>query len=580
MGRNQIKNPNPGANPSKIISMEYQGSTKKIVHILLEQCYKFGVRHVIISPGSRNAPLIISFGNHPKFKCYSIPDERSAAFYGLGMARQLSEPVALVCSSGTAVQNYAPALTEAYYQEIPLIAITADRPPYLIDQEDGQTIRQHKIFANHINYSTTLPIAEDEYNLTVGKDQIREAFQLALQYPKGPVHINIPFEEPLYEMEWIDFSENLQLNTVTSTLKNQTIDQEILNLFHNHEKILILCGVHPPDDELTEKLNTFSQKKNIPVLAPPTANIKGENVFNSIDLLFYAIAKANPENFTPDVLITIGGPVVSKVTKQHLRKYKPTIHIDIDINPRKVNTYKALTHQINAEPAFVLDQLSTKVKSKDRTFLDIWKNQSLQVRQKATSFLSETTWSDLKIYHTFLNSINQPINLHLANSTPVRYIEFFRAHPQINYYCNRGTSGIDGCTSTASGAAIVDNKPTFLITGDISFFYDSNAFWNGKMPPNLKVILVNNGGGNIFKVINGPSQTEQLNEFFVTNHKASAQKICDAFAIRYQSIYDNEQFLAGLYELLNAKKCMVLELITTKVENENFYRKLIDSVRL
>ncbi|MBI9067748.1 MAG: 2-succinyl-5-enolpyruvyl-6-hydroxy-3-cyclohexene-1-carboxylic-acid synthase [Salinivirgaceae bacterium] len=559
--------------------MQYNCSNKKMVQALIEQCYNFGIKNVIISPGSRNAPLIISFANHPNFKCYSIPDERSAAFYALGMARKLNEPVAIICTSGTAVLNYAPAIAEAYYQEIPLIAITADRPPFMIDQEDGQTIRQHNIYANHIKFSTTLPILENDENLTIGEKEINTALANALNFPKGPVHINIPFEEPLYEFENIDFIQNKKSIEIYIPKANIKIKQELKTICDSVDNIIILSGVSLPNSELNEKINSLAIQKNIPVFAPPTANLFGDNIFNTVDSLFYALSKSNPDKYKAELLITIGGPVVSKVAKQHLRKFKPRFHVDIDVNPRKINTYDALTEQINCNPIEIIDYLLENASSKKPDFLELWQNKNHAVKKSANSFLSQVAWSDMKLFNTIFENINQSIDLHLANSTPVRYAEFFAKHPLINYYCNRGTSGIDGCTSTAAGAAIVSKNKTLLITGDISFFYDSNAFWNRHVPENLKVLLINNKGGNIFKVINGPGNTDLLNDFFVTKQTAKADKICEAFDIDYLKLENEHDFVLLFDKLMNSKCACVLEVFTDSDLSANAYRDFISAIR-
>lgn len=559
--------------------MKYISSNKKNVQILIEQCYTFGVRHVIISPGSRNAPLIIAFGNHPNFNCYSIPDERSAAFYALGMSRQLNQPVALVCTSGTATLNYAPALTEAFYQEIPLIAITADRPPYMIDQEDGQTIRQHNIFKNHIKYTTTLPLGNRSDELTNTKSAIALAFEKSLTKARGPVHINTPFEEPLYGQEEISFVPEPCIVSKQKHHLNEFQINKISNIIQAEEKIVIICGVYLPDTNFNLQLNNFSKKYQIPVLAAPTANLNGINIFNPIDLLFYAIVNDDATTFQPDVLITLGGPVVSKVTKQFLRAHKPKYHIDIDENPQKINTYGALTHKVDSNPTAVIKQLVKTVEKKNAYYLNTWKKLNATISKKQNEFYKNLKWCDLKIYDAIFKNITIPIDLHLGNSTPVRYAEFFVKHPLINYYANRGTSGIDGNTSTAAGAAIVSKKTTLLITGDISFIYDSNAFWNQHVPDNLKVLLINNNGGNIFKVINGPANTKQLDQFFVTEQKASAAHICKAFHINYLSASDEISFEKIFQEFLQTNVCTVLEVFTDDKTSAQAYKALINAVR-
>lgn len=559
--------------------MNYQSSSKKTVQLLVDNCYEFGVKHVVISPGSRNAPLIISFDSHPAFTCYSIPDERSAAFYALGMARQLSEPVALVCTSGTAVLNYASALTEAFYQEIPLIAISADRPPDLIDQEDGQTIRQHNIFSNHIKVSETLSIDENEERLKIADSQIKKALHTAVNFPKGPVHINVPFNEPLYERCELEFKKTPITDSIPLPTLEEKDKYKLSEAWNSSEKIMLLCGVCIPNPVMNRLIEKLSQEKNILVMAPPTSNISSKAAITNIDPIFLSIKEEEKQDFKPDLLLTIGGPIVSKATKIYLRENKPSYHFDIDINPTLVNTYKSLTAKIKVDAQTFLSFAQANLPEKPLAYYQAWKQKQDEISNSNKLFHKNTPWCDLLVFKTFLQNIPREINLHLGNSTPVRYAELFTKHDKINYYCNRGTSGIDGCTSTAAGAALHSNKTTVLITGDISFFYDSNAFWNHHVSSNLKVILINNKGGNIFKVIPGPGTTEQLDPFFVTQQAAKAEKLCEAFNVAYLSASNENKFTKNLKILFESNKCTVLEVLTPSDLSAKVFKDLISSYK-
>lgn len=555
--------------------MDYLASDKKIVQLLINQCFLYGVKHVVISPGSRNAPLIISFDNHPAFTCYSIPDERSAAFYALGMARQLNEPVAIVCTSGTAVTNYAPALTEAYYQEIPVIAITADRPPELIDQEDGQTIRQHNIFANHILYSTTLPYNNDNISIERAESDIQQAFELALGTHKGSVHINIPFNEPLYNTESIEVITGFAKIDSNKFNANDTKLDALVNAANKSTRIMVLAGVLSPNKEVDSIVNLLANEKDILVVAPATSNISGDRIINTPDLLIKTIKEEHIAAFSPELLITIGGPVVSKVTKQFLRNNNHLKHYDIDVNPSEVNTYLSLASKINAKPEDALKYIYENIKTKGDEFQQLWINRSVWVNKNISQFISKLNWCDIAAFSTFFNSVSKNINLHLANSTPVRYAELFDKHSLINYYCNRGTSGIDGSLSTAAGAALASDKTTVLITGDMSFVYDSNVFWNKHVPNNLRIILINNGGGNIFKIIPGPKTTNQLKTFFESSQNVDNELLCKAFNIEYSSTKDFSEFSLALNLFLESNsKCKVLEIFTNSDINEDVFVNL------
>ncbi|MGD9992609.1 MAG: 2-succinyl-5-enolpyruvyl-6-hydroxy-3-cyclohexene-1-carboxylic-acid synthase [Salinivirgaceae bacterium] len=558
--------------------MQYTGSNKPIVKLLLEQCFIHGIKHVVIAPGSRNAPLIISFANHRGFTCYSIPDERSAGFYAMGMARQLNEPVAVVCTSGTAVLNLAPALTEAYYQEIPVIAITADRPPEWIDQEDGQTIRQEFIFQNHIRSSVSLPSGLQDCDIMNARAMLDQALLKAHGHPKGPVHINVPFHEPLYDTQTLPF--DVQLGVFEPQIKSNyaEVKNEVLHQVSLFQKILIIIGVKLPNQEMEQLLNQLADDNNFVVLAPASANIRGTNILNQAEALALSLNSEQNLNFKPDVLISFGGPVVSKAAKQWLRSVKPFIHFDVDENPEQVNTYESLSLKITENPIQVLrDLLATPAKNED--YQQLWQELNHKVIDKQTEFNTTCPWSDYSIYQTFFDWLTFPVDLHLANSTPVRYAELFDKHPMINYFGNRGTSGIDGSTSTAAGAALASGKTTWLLTGDIAFVYDSNAFWNRHLPNNLKVIVINNQGGNIFRLIPGPDSTEQLESFFETRQTTQIEKLCQAFQVNYLSANNNDELIQGLEQLKNNTACTVLEVFTDAATSAEQFRKLYRAYR-
>ena len=559
--------------------MKYIGSDKEIVKILIDNCKAIGIKHVVIAPGSRNAPLILSFAAYPNFTCYSIPDERSAAFYALGMARQLNQPVAIICTSGTAVLNLAPAIAEAYYQEIPLIVLTADRPPELIDQEDGQTIRQHLIFANHCKDSITLPAEVNSLNQDNIKSDIIKTLNLALTYPKQPVHINIPFTEPLYKTAVCQTEKEVLATKIPIPQIKEPETEPFFQTLAQCETVVLLAGVGAKNQMLSNLINLLAKKTNIVVLAPATSNIKGNEVFTSVDLICQSINNTEAQSFSPDMLITLGGPMVSKAVKQFFRNNKPRYHFDIDVNPALVNTYNALTAKLVALPEQILSEMFKRNFTFSDSFKMLWKVRHNKVVTKLEDYVNYAGWSDLQVYDYIFQNISRPINLHLGNSTPVRYAELFPAHQNINYWCNRGTSGIDGCTSTTAGAAIVSKTPHLLITGDISFVYDSNAFWNRHIPDNLKIIVINNGGGNIFKIIPGPATSDYLDNFFVTRQYANIQKICEAFKINYLMVNSMKTLEQKFPEFMNDTfYCTVLEIKTPEDKSAQNFKDLIFKV--
>ena len=296
---------------------------KQLAQLVLSACQFYKIDKVVISPGSRNAPLTIGFTNLSDIESFSIVDERCAAFFAIGMAQQTQKPVALVCTSGSALLNYYPAIAEAFYSKIPLVVISADRPKHLIDIGDGQTIRQENVFENHILFSANLI----EGGFGVNQQKISQALQTSI-VKKGPVHINVPFDEPLYEtveeikpFNWSGINEKFQ-NTIDYS-KYQSI-------WNSSKKKLILVGVNFPSEELQAVLQNIANSDSVLVMTETTSNLNGENYINGIDKLITKLTGKELEKLQPEVLVTFGGMVVSKRIKQFLRKYKPSHHWHID----------------------------------------------------------------------------------------------------------------------------------------------------------------------------------------------------------------------------------------------------------
>ncbi len=546
-----------------------KSSNKKAVQILVEQCISHGMKHVVFSPGSRNAPFIVAFDEHPDVECVVIHDERSAAFYAMGMAQQLNEPVGVICTSGSAVLNYYPAVAEAYYQGIPLVVISADRPVEWVDQGDGQTIVQDTIFKNHIRYSCTLneEVNHPDDNWYVERE-ISTAFNHGNGNWKGPIHINMSFHEPLYGTVEIESQERKMIKSMTPFFQLSSSQEiELKAIWENSPRKMILCGQMGINKAFLEQLKQFSDDTSIVVMVENTSNQVHPSFVHCIDRTLNAISADELEDFAPDLLITFGGAIVSKRIKSYLRKYKAKHHWKVGFEFPYMDTYQSLTHTFECSPialATIINAFGTTRNSSN--YGSKWKQKDFVVQDKLASFYDNITYSDLKVFETILDYIPEMSHLHMANSSVVRYCQLFDPIASINYWSNRGTSGIDGSASTAFGAASIDKSSwNTLITGDISFFYDSNAFWNNHLSSNIRIFMINNGGGGIFKIIPGPSSTNQLNNYFVAEHSFSAEYICKAFAIDYfnaNSISEIEGQMESFFQYEENGRPKLMEIFT------------------
>ncbi len=551
-------------------------SDKKSIALLTEIFVKKGLKHIVISPGSRNAPIIISFANHPDIEALSIVDERSAAFFALGMAQSSGKTVAIACTSGTAALNYAPAIAEAYYQKIPLLVLTADRPPDMIDIGDGQTIRQKDVYSNYIKGSFELrPEIETGDEISKAAQIINEAIDMTMFPSPGPVHINIPFAEPIYnQVERSSF--DIQVPPIPfwqGAITDKEIE-EFSDMWNKSGRKLIIAGMMNRNEKLAGLLKKLTEDESVFLLSETTSNIPGKISCTCIDKLVSTITPGEAEEFQPDLLVTFGGHIVSKMIKKFLRENKPKYHWHIDPVDINMDTYGCLTSEIATRPAYFFERLLPALKPLKSNFRNIWQQRSIRSEKKHIDFLSAAPYSDLKVFETLLQNIPADTDLHLGNSTPVRYTQLFKPFKSLNYFSNRGVSGIDGTVSTAAGAAFASGNPTTLITGDLAFFYDSNALMNNNLPGNLRIIVINNSGGGIFRFIPGPDTTGKLEKFFEAKHNLNAKHIANNFGVPYYSagnITELNDILKEFYAPQNNKPA-ILEIFTPNESNAEVLR--------
>lgn len=558
-------------------------STKKHIQHLAAILKAKAIDDIVISPGSRNGPLVHTFTTSGKFNCRSVVDERSAGYFALGLAQAKQKPVALVCSSGTATLNLAPAVAEAFYQNIPLVVLTADRPDYWIDQGENQTIRQNRIYIGFIKKKISLPMSESEKELWFAGRIINETLNAAVSGTPGPVHINIPLEEPLHNLLDEDFP-SVKMIEATETLKILTGKNRIklAAVVNKAEKVLILAGQQHPNPELEKILNEFSKKTGSVVLKEHPANLNSLDFTGSLDILTTSLLSENPEDFRPDLLISFGGTFVSKPLKQFLRKNRPENHWHLSLSDQHYDTYQSLTRVINMDAAGFFAQLLEQVISKEKVYFNRWKEKEKQVNQIRDEFISQIDFSDLKVFDTIQKAIPEKTVIHLGNSSPVRYALICGAVKNAEYYGNRGVSGIDGSLSTAVGFASVSDQLNTVILGDLSFFYDSNALWNKYVSPNLRIIVIHNGGGNIFSMIKGPGESPAFNEFFFTENRFSAKGIAHTFGLDYFRAGNEPELKKQLHRFYSEKqqRAAILEIFTNAETNTKVFRELFYKVKI
>ncbi len=562
-------------------------SNKKHIQQLAALLAAKEILDIIISPGSRNGALVQTLLADGRFNCYNLVDERSAAYFALGIAQAKKQPVALLCSSGTASLNYAPAIAEAFYQQVPLVVLTADRPKYWINQLEAQCIDQQGIYQNFVAHEITLPLGESKEEISWANREINQCLNTAKQYRK-PVHINFPLEEPLYEFVNEELPTHIRhipltLNTPSLTVEKVELLLNKLNLSH---EILILVGQMLPEEGLSDLLDLFADMVGATILAEPLANIPATSSISNFDTLLASLPANEMENLRPDILITIGGQFVSKRIKQFIRQYQPEEHWHIAENTHYADTYWSLSDVIPLPPksffetmlsAFYDVEMGFKLQSPYRM---LWQELSQQTHERFEKATASLDFTDMRVHQILKTHLPTGSIVHYGNSASVRYglLQPSRAG---SCFANRGTSGIDGSLSTAVGFASTSADLNTVILGDLSFFYDSNALWNNDIPTNLRIIVINNGGGNIFGLIPGPNKSSAFKKHFIAEHAFKAKGIAQTFGIDYLSANNESELNTALNELFKPKqrRACLLEVFTNHELNSAEYQQIFNAIK-
>jgi 2-succinyl-5-enolpyruvyl-6-hydroxy-3-cyclohexene-1-carboxylate synthase len=570
------------------------------VYDIAELCVRKNVHYAVLCPGSRCAPLTLAFVRHPAIQQRTFSDERSAAFVALGIAQQTKSPAILVCTSGSAAYNFAPGVAEAFFSQTPLLVFTADRPPEWIAQHDGQTIHQPGIFGKHVKKSFELPADYDHPDSLWAINRIvNEAINLSLQEPCGPVHINTPFREPLYPKNdyQMEFSGNVRVveELQSGFALSPSQEEFILQRFPTFNNVLIVSGQMEQDAQLLAALASLSRKHQTPVVGDIISNMHSlENVIKHPDSFLGQASDDIKKMLRPDLLVTFGKSVISKNLKIFLRKYKAAEHWHIQSNDVVADTYQSTTHTIHASPRAVFEFVSglagrkTFENQKQDNFFKLWEVEERRAVRALNEFFPTPEISEIDTVREVLNNLPESCNLHLSNSMSVRYANYIglsNRHAAVRVYANRGTSGIDGCTSTAVGHSLENSIPNVLITGDLAFFYDRNAFWHNYPLPNLRIVVLNNHGGIIFGMIDGPGSLPESDEYFITRQNLTARKVCEEFNFDYLKL-DNKRKLKNLlkdfFEFDGRTKILELEtdISSNRIVFENLKNKIKKSYEL
>ncbi|HLK98748.1 MAG TPA: 2-succinyl-5-enolpyruvyl-6-hydroxy-3-cyclohexene-1-carboxylic-acid synthase [Hymenobacter sp.] len=572
---------------------------------LAELLHQKGITDVVVSPGSRSASLTLAVARHPHLRVRVMADERSAGFVARGIAQQSKRLVAIICTSGSAVYNLAPAVAEAFFQQVPLLLLTADRPHEWLHQQDGQTMDQVGVFGSQVKRSYDLPAdyLHPDARWFIERT-VNEAINLSRLSPPGPVHINVPLREPFYPAADEPFHYEpvrvIDVLAAQPTLAPNTW-HALLTAWDRSEKTLIAVGQMPRDPAMLAILKKFSEELGVPVVGEITGNIPANDLFiTRTDTLLSGLTEQMGYKLRPDLLITLGNSFLTRNLKTFFRQYPAPQHWHVQPTVDRINdSFQSLTTLIPAEPLAFLEKLFADLdygrflqgddEDEEGGFLAYWQRADRQAAKlvEQTLAVSATTqaqpltdWSTVRLV---LEQIPPGSVLQLANSMPVRYANLCTVHDrqQISVWGNRGVSGIDGCLSTAVGAALMTDQLVTLLIGDVAFFYDRNALWSATIPPNLRIVLLNNDSGHIFRMIDGPSRQPELETYFETPHGYTAKRTADDAGIAYY-VSDSIELLRSLLPefMKPGHQAKLLEVTTDKFANQQQFTRYKEQVRL
>ena len=515
-------------------------SDKESVNILTSLLAVHGIKHIVVCPGSRNVPLVHNFNECPQFTCHPVTDERSAGFFALGISMALDMPVAVCITSGTALLNVLPAVAEASYQHRGIIVISADRPQAWIDQLDGQTIPQHLALGSFVSKSVNLPEVYDEQSRWHCNRLVNEAL-IALKYNDGmSVHVNVPISEPLFN--FTTKSLPCERSIICTTPQYNFTDRDI-KPFLKSRRPLIVIGQTGYDKKFSDLLHKL-MKKHV-VLCEPLAYDGRATWF---DTMYHDVSGETA--YDPDYILYIGNTLVSKSLKQYLRK--------LDSCETCMVVPDATVHDVTMHEDSMLvcgakEVISAILKYDKRTgnddFYLLWKKETDRHRIQIISRPSKNLLMEtVRVLEKELEKAGDDFCVHYANSLSVRYGCLFSGH---YIYVNRGINGIEGSLSTAAGFSSVCGKKTFIVIGDLSFFYDSNALWNRNLGGNLRIVLLNNGCGGIFSKLKGLEVSPARDRYIAASHETSADGLCKSYGVKYLSANKVDEMTSTVNLLVN-----------------------------
>lgn len=493
------------------------------------------IQKIVLCPGSRNIPIVQTLVNIPEFTCYPVTDERSAGFFALGLALNGGSPAAICCTSGTALLNIHPAVAEAFYQQVPLVVISADRPAAWIGQMDGQTLPQPGVFGSLVKKSINLPEVQSEEDEWYCNRLINEALMELDHHGKGPVHINVPISEPFFKLPVTELPEARVITRYQGLNVYDKDYQPLIDRLNRYQRRMVVVGqmnlIYLFDKKYTKMLYKH--------FAWFTENISNQTIpgmpIRNIEPLLCSMDFEAQQKIRPELLITYGGHIISKRLKKFLRRHPPVEHWHVAADGQVADLFGSLTTVIEMDPFEFLEKIAPMMDNRTPEYPRTWENLSKNIPQAVFPY------SEMSAIGKIIHHLPSSCSLHLANSSTVRYAQLFPLPKDVEVLSNRGTNGIEGSLSTALGYATASDKLNFIFIGDLSFFYDMNALWNANYGSNVRILLLNNAGGEIFHALPGLEMQDNSRRFITAIHRTSARAWAEDRGFRYLSAHNEDE---------------------------------------
>lgn len=555
-------------------------SEKRNVLQLLALLKEHGIKRFVVSPGSRHIPIVISMEADPFFKLYSVVDERSASFFALGLIQRFSEPVGIICTSGTASANYCSAISEAYYQELPLLVLTADRVPALLDQHEDQMIHQSSMYEKVAKKVYNLPIVANDMDAWYNNRLINEALLELRHHGDGPVQINIPIPEHIDKFDTIDLPKERKIERINAEYS----DDEFKTLAEKlkQSKIILVCGegLNFKEKELSA-INKFVNTFDCIVLTDKMSNCHVDYSINNSFAVIQALSSADVNELRPDLVISIRANYSFNPEFKYLTfRFDRSKFENWYISPsgKIIDPFRNLSKVFEMSESTFFEKITASVENPDteHIYANTWLTIAAAIEEPNTPF------GQINAVGEFLKRIPANSVLHLANSNSVRIAQLFSFPPTVEVHCNRGTDGIDGCMSTMVGYASETEKPVFLIIGDLTFFYDMNSLWNRHLGKNIRILLCNNGGGAIMHMPNRPKfAAEHLPNFISAKHNATAKAWAEDRGFKYLSAKTDSELIDKLDDFVtpDSDQPIILEVFSEMLPDTDIFKQYYGTIR-